>query len=79
MAESVGVRRHSGNQLVSLIPIEFEPMREPPKHCPTHGCNAELVDRVGGRWCPRCRGWLIFRHKPDGRLLAWIDLVIARR
>lgn len=65
--------------LVEVTPTLYEDLRKyRPEVCP-NGCESGLVDRIAGRWCPRCRGWLIVRHKPDGRPLAYIDTAVTHR
>ena len=39
--------------------------------CPD--CDGELIKRVGGKWCPRCRGWLQKHTRLNGTQYLFIQ------
>lgn len=39
--------------------------------CPV--CRCRPVDRIGGKWCPRCQGWIVEYRKPEGATTAFIS------
>jgi hypothetical protein len=46
-----------------------------PFRCPQ--CNRLLIERIGGPWCPVCRGWLIESRPGGGPTQFWIGTVLS--
>lgn len=47
-----------------MIRMGIAASADPDSPCPE--CRGRLIDRVGGVWCPRCKGWVLVYVKPGG-------------